>query len=228
MRKYTLSTIAAVTLLFGGLAGCGADNQNNMGAQNYRESYPMTERGTTGARYSGEGPITDMFTDEDRYAIQERSVERNRRTYEQRFMNRNDTRILRERAINNERTNQLRPQESRIQPLNTERIERIVEQMNGVNEAHVISHGRSVVIGIDTNAKDSQQLENRIKQRVQQLTKNYDVYVVTDKDQLGRIETLGERMRTGGSEALQEVGETFNEIIDDITDAARRPFERAQ
>lgn len=64
MKKIAMS-IAAATMLVGGLAACGADNQQGMGANNYRqtgfESQDMSGAYTQ-SRYRGQGPVTDMMT----------------------------------------------------------------------------------------------------------------------------------------------------------------------
>lgn len=73
MKKFALS-ITAASIIAGGLAGCGADNQNaDMGAQDTRNfGYEgLDQRGDTGQfgqrnNYRGEGPVTDMLTVDDR------------------------------------------------------------------------------------------------------------------------------------------------------------------
>ncbi|MCT8139528.1 YhcN/YlaJ family sporulation lipoprotein [Anaerobacillus sp. CMMVII] len=71
MKKLAI-TLSAATLLLGGLVGCGVDQQGTtgQGARDQRGfGYHATEQrqdtGITGQR-AGEGPITDMFTRDDR------------------------------------------------------------------------------------------------------------------------------------------------------------------
>lgn len=68
MRKFAMSLTAA-TLLVGGLAGCGVDNQaQDMGGANEigYGTLANTDQPTTNARYTAEGPLTDMFTPNNR------------------------------------------------------------------------------------------------------------------------------------------------------------------
>ncbi|ARK29203.1 YhcN/YlaJ family sporulation lipoprotein [Halalkalibacter krulwichiae] len=68
MKKIAMS-VAAATMLLGGLAGCGTDNQaTDMGANNYQgaRAQDMRDGGAVTGRHQGEGPITDMMTRDDR------------------------------------------------------------------------------------------------------------------------------------------------------------------
>ncbi|WP_161568265.1 YhcN/YlaJ family sporulation lipoprotein [Anaerobacillus alkaliphilus] len=71
MKKIAI-TLSAATLLLGGLVGCGVDQQGTTGQGGVNQrgfGYHATEQqqdaGFTGQR-AGEGPITDMFTRDDR------------------------------------------------------------------------------------------------------------------------------------------------------------------
>ncbi|WP_332631202.1 YhcN/YlaJ family sporulation lipoprotein [Halalkalibacter flavus] len=64
MKKIAMS-VATATMLLGGLAGCGVDNQaTDMGANQQTGIYAqdMRGRGAIDGRHRGEGPITDMMT----------------------------------------------------------------------------------------------------------------------------------------------------------------------
>lgn len=256
MRKFAMTTILTSALLVGGLAGCSTDNQaGDMGAGTFRgvgtnERYPITERGTTGATYTGEGPITDMFTNDDRPGMRKSVTDNQKITTQNRDGTNTRNGVVQRQDLNRETglfgingrvydRDMARPQNvensvnrrgplRRLEQLNTGEIERIVKNIDNVNDVHVVSYGNSVVIGVDTNGNNREKLENSIKQRVQRVTGDRDVYVVTDRDQLGRIRTMGERMREGGSEAVEEIGATFNAMINDLTRAAKRPFERTR
>lgn len=249
MRKFAITTIATCALLLGGLTGCGTDNQSgDMGAGTFRGAgttgtYPLTEKGTTGATYTGEGPITDMFTTDDRIrqnANEHRTLERgtlnrNRMNVQNRQANQNVDGLPGTPSSRNDRIiSQNRLGDGRDivnnngEEINTERIEKIVQQMIGVNDAYVVAQGNTVIIGVDTNDNNRNNIENKIKQRVKKYTENRDVYVVTDKEQLGRIRTMGEQIRKGGTDAMREVGQTFNEMVNDLARAAKRPFERSR
>lgn len=71
MKKFAI-TLSVTTLLLGGLIGCGTDQQGTDGlsgqdqrGMGYHTTDKRTETGITGQR-AGEGPITDMFTRDDR------------------------------------------------------------------------------------------------------------------------------------------------------------------
>ncbi|GAE25921.1 hypothetical protein JCM9140_1943 [Halalkalibacter wakoensis JCM 9140] len=64
MKKIAMS-VATATMLLGGLAGCGVDNQaTDMGAnqQTGIQAQDMRGGGAIDGRHRGEGPITDMMT----------------------------------------------------------------------------------------------------------------------------------------------------------------------
>ncbi|NEU31547.1 hypothetical protein GN156_12310 [bacterium LRH843] len=95
MKKIAMS-IAAATMLLGGLTACGTnqanDNNGNMGAKNYRNTgygyeapAPLngTYNGTYKARYRGQGPVTDMMTPDHRYRVGTNGYNNNR-TYNNR------------------------------------------------------------------------------------------------------------------------------------------------
>ncbi|MFC0561825.1 YhcN/YlaJ family sporulation lipoprotein [Halalkalibacter alkalisediminis] len=69
MKKIAMS-VAAATMLLGGLAGCGADNQaTDMGANNYQtgaRAQDMRDGRAATGRHQGEGPLTDMMTRDNR------------------------------------------------------------------------------------------------------------------------------------------------------------------
>ena len=71
MKKIAI-TLSAATLLLGGLVGCGVDQQGTTGQGGadqrgfgYHTTDQRQDTGITGQR-AGEGPITDMFTRDDR------------------------------------------------------------------------------------------------------------------------------------------------------------------
>lgn len=269
MRKFAMSTIAVATLLVGGLAGCGNDGANDTGTFRTEQYQATSQRGTTGARYTGEGPITDMFTDDDRVGqrvqryerrnavdgsrlgVQSRQNKYNQGRYtEGRYTGQNVQRINQRTRYSTQGTlgennritdgnQQLRgsntahprltdntiPRQTNGNNINNEQIERTVESMANVNDCHVVSQGDSVIIGVDTNGNNREQLENEIRNRVQQIVQGKNVYVVTDEEQVNRVRTLGERIRNGGDNAMEEVGATINAMINDLARAAKRPFE---
>ncbi|WP_165763715.1 YhcN/YlaJ family sporulation lipoprotein [Halalkalibacter urbisdiaboli] len=101
-----------------------------------------------------------------------------------------------------------------------------VQNMNGVDDVRVIVHGNDVVVGIDSDNNNAQQVEQKVERKVKGLVKGKDVHVVTDNDTVGQIRTMDDRLRTGA--AFEEVGATFNDMINDLARAVQRPFERSR
>ncbi len=65
-------SVATATMLLGGLAGCGVDNQaTDMGAnqQTGYHAQDMRDGTATTGRHRGEGPITDMMTPDNRRGV---------------------------------------------------------------------------------------------------------------------------------------------------------------
>jgi hypothetical protein len=67
MKKIAMS-VAAATMVLGGLGACGIDNQaTDMNANNYnRTGFDAQQMTRTDTGYRGQGPVTDMMTPDDR------------------------------------------------------------------------------------------------------------------------------------------------------------------
>ncbi len=103
-----------------------------------------------------------------------------------------------------------------------EKIADSVTKINGVRDARVVVNNSDIVVGVEAT-KDNASVQREVEQRVKNLTTGKNVYVVTDKDAVGRIRTMDDRLRTGSP--FNEVGDMFTDIIRDLGNAAARPFQ---
>lgn len=105
------------------------------------------------------------------------------------------------------------------------KIEKRVENVNGIEDADVVVNGDDVLIGVETE-ENNNQLEERVRSAVKKVDDDKEVHVVTEEEGLNRIRDMGNDLRAG--EPIEEIGSTFNSMIDDLGDAIQRPFERSR
>ncbi len=101
------------------------------------------------------------------------------------------------------------------------RIRDRVKGMNDVNDARVVVNGDTVLVGIDTNARNDQAIRDKVKNTVQQMT-DKNVRVTTDEDMFTRIRNVDDDLR--GGNGFAEVRSDVNEIMNDLGDEVQRPF----
>lgn len=104
-----------------------------------------------------------------------------------------------------------------------EQVAKRIEQINGVKNASVVLYEDTALIGIDTSRNDVQNIEKEARNICQSMTNKDNIRVVTDKTDNGRIRDIDTRLRRGS--AMDEVGSDIRAIINDLGDAASRPFE---
>ncbi|WP_408007065.1 YhcN/YlaJ family sporulation lipoprotein [Pseudalkalibacillus sp. A8] len=102
------------------------------------------------------------------------------------------------------------------------RIRDRVKGMKNVEDARVVVNGDTVLVGIDTNDRNDQAIREKVKNTVQKMT-DKNVRVTTDEDMFTRIRNVDDDLREGNGFA--EVRSDVNEIMNDLGDARRRPFE---
>lgn len=122
------------------------------------------------------------------------------------------------RSTNYNRTGYYQNYDSRT----AKRIANSVAKINGVRDARVVVRGNDIIVGIETT-RERTSVQREVENRVKGLTTGKNVYVVTDKEYVGRIRTLDDRLRNGT--AIEEVGDMFGDIINDLGNAAARPFQ---
>ncbi|SDI75711.1 YhcN/YlaJ family sporulation lipoprotein [Alteribacillus bidgolensis] len=232
MKKAAL-TMTAFTIIASGITGCGAANDDNeMGAPARYSGYDnnMDGRNTGGNfrrdNYRGEGPVTDMMTVDDRQqGGNYRGVGDGRGQIGDRGGMIGDRGNLNTRNINNGQGGGQAGGQGNNQQT-AEEISSEVEDLNGVDDARVIVRDQDVLIGIDTyeDEEKADKLAEKIKAEVEEdLDENKNVYVTTDEEQYGNIQEIDNNLQNGMG--LDEAGDTINSMIEDLSNAAQRPFE---
>ncbi|RSL34393.1 hypothetical protein D7Z54_04345 [Salibacterium salarium] len=249
LMKKAAMTLTACAIIAGGLTGCGEANDNNeMGAPtrtNYND-YDQNEGRYNNVRDNGrmnqrgEGPMTDMMTEDDRSQgggnmTGRRPANDNRGQIGDRPGMVGDRGELNTENVDdgtgnagnmgNNGNNNNNGNGSGTAG-NVEEIENKVESMEGVDDARAIVKGNDILVGIDTPEEDKQaeELTTKIKEKVQKIVDNdRQVYVTFDEEQFGNIQEIGDNIQNG--EGLDEAGDTINSMIEDLSNAAQRPFE---
>ncbi|WP_078597322.1 YhcN/YlaJ family sporulation lipoprotein [Evansella clarkii] len=106
------------------------------------------------------------------------------------------------------------------------RIENTVSRMDAVDDCSVIVNGDDVIVGVDADGRDGSQLDDRIRSKVKDISDDLDVHVVTDEDQVRDVRGMNDRLRAG--EPFEEIGATFEDMLQDLGRAVQRPFERSR
>ncbi|WP_096440358.1 YhcN/YlaJ family sporulation lipoprotein [Alteribacter populi] len=107
-----------------------------------------------------------------------------------------------------------------------QRIANRVEDMDKVEDCRVIVNGDDIVIGVNTLDGDDQRVQQKIHRMTSDLDDHKDIYVSSDREQVDRIRGMDDRLRAG--EPFDEVGATFNDMVQDLGRAIQRPFERSR
>ncbi|NRG47617.1 YhcN/YlaJ family sporulation lipoprotein [Bacillus sp. CRN 9] len=110
------------------------------------------------------------------------------------------------------------------------KISKKVNDINNVNDAHVIIDQNDVIVGIDTSNNNKSKTDQEVKNVVQPMVPGKNVHVTTRDEVFNRIETIDNNLRDGGT--YDEVRSDVNGIMNDIKkagnnvgDAVKRPFE---
>ncbi|SDH56813.1 sporulation lipoprotein, YhcN/YlaJ family [Alteribacillus persepolensis] len=235
MKKAAL-TMTAFTIIASGLAGCGTAEDNEMGASPTRYSgydNNMDGRDAGGNyrsdNYRGEGPVTDMMTVDDRqHGRNDRGTADNRGQIGDRNGMVGERGNLNTRNVNdgnqmNDRTgNQGNNQQE------AEEIANKVENIDGVDDSRVIVRDNDILIGVDTyeDGEKADRMADKIKRQVEKNAGDgKNVYVTTDEEQYGNIQEIDNNLQNGMG--LNEAGDTINAMIEDLSNAAQRPFENS-
>ncbi|MBH0170731.1 MAG: YhcN/YlaJ family sporulation lipoprotein [Bacillota bacterium] len=111
-----------------------------------------------------------------------------------------------------------------------DRIAKNVNDIRGVDDAHVILEDNNVIVGIDTDNKKRTELTNKVREITSKLAPNRDVKIVADRDMVNRIENVDNDLRDGRAytEVESDVRGISNDIVNagsDLGNAIKRPFE---
>ncbi|SER73334.1 YhcN/YlaJ family sporulation lipoprotein [Salipaludibacillus aurantiacus] len=105
------------------------------------------------------------------------------------------------------------------------KIENRVEDIEGVRDANVIVRDNDVVIAVEARG-NNEQIEDEVRSLVANMDDDNQIFVVTERSGVERIQGMEDRLRDG--QPFEEVGATFNAMLDDLGDAIQRPFERTR
>ncbi|SFL64212.1 YhcN/YlaJ family sporulation lipoprotein [Salibacterium qingdaonense] len=240
--KKTAITLTACALIAGGFTGCGNAEENQGAAPNrYNTNTNYDQTGYNDqANRRGEGPMTDMMTEDDRMQGGAGNYGRNNTDNGYRGQIGDRPGMVGERGMLNSRNVNDGAADNTAENQNMNNnggaggnngqasdIENQVENMEGIDDARAIVHGNDVVVGIDTpeEGKKAEQLAGKVKSNVSSKMNNKNVHVTHDAQKFGDIQELGDNMENGNG--LNEAGDTINDMINDIGDAASRPFENS-
>lgn len=106
------------------------------------------------------------------------------------------------------------------------RIANRVEDVENVRDCRVVVNEDKVIVGAEVEGQNRQEIEQEIRQTVQNMVGNKEVVVVTERQQFDQVRNMDNGLRNGG--ALEEFGATFNDMFQDFGRAMQRPFERSR
>lgn len=111
-----------------------------------------------------------------------------------------------------------------------ERIANKVNDIRGIDDAHVILEDNNVIVGVDTDETKKDELTGKVRETVAKMAPNRDVQVVTDQNMFNRIENVDDDLRDGRAftEVESDVRGIGNDIVragNNLGDAIKRPFE---
>lgn len=96
--------------------------------------------------------------------------------------------------------------------------------MNNVENTTVVVTDDNVLVGVKTHDGGvSKHFKSTIRRTVQGVVNNKDIHVTTNAKMYNRIQNVNNNLDDG--DGLNEVGSDINGIINDLGDAAKRPFQ---
>ncbi|WP_350006495.1 YhcN/YlaJ family sporulation lipoprotein [Shouchella clausii] len=104
-----------------------------------------------------------------------------------------------------------------------EEIREEVEKIDGVREARVIINRDDVVVGYEQDEK-ADDVKQHVENRVRKLAgKGKNVVVSTDNNIYKNMRKMDDKLRSGA--AFDDVRDTFTDMMRDLGNAAKRPFQ---
>lgn len=101
-----------------------------------------------------------------------------------------------------------------------------IEEMDGVKGARVMMNGNDVVVGYEADGKNKD-LDHKIKNHLSESAGNGKNVIVTSEHKMySNMQKMDDRLRSGA--AFQEVENTFSDMMKDLGNAAKRPFEKSR
>ncbi|MFC4618135.1 YhcN/YlaJ family sporulation lipoprotein [Camelliibacillus cellulosilyticus] len=193
--KKTLLTLTTGLMAAGLLTGCGTANNNDGTRTGMKNVGYYTNHGTP--RYRN--PVNNNY---------------NAANY--------PTENVREN-INKQRVN------NKTIAYDTELSRRIashVTRLSGVKDASVLVNGNTVIVGVTpkANVRNTQTLDEQVRTVAKGFARDKQIRVVTDRNIVRRIANVNARM-DNGTAGTREIRSDIQGIINDIANAAKRPFQ---
>ncbi|PSL45127.1 sporulation lipoprotein YhcN/YlaJ [Salsuginibacillus halophilus] len=261
MKKFFLTTTAAAVMCTG-LAACGDMGGDGTATRNMNDmNYGTAQHEKARNADQGEGPVTDMFTVDDRQdrmprggdvardvtpgeegarspfvneqrgaSDKDRTMNYNRQgggqTYAPEGMTGDRPNMVNDQGtLNGNDSDDPEGMNGQDDRKAADNIRKYTEKLEHVTDARVIVNDDDVLIGVQTDGDESENLERKVKKEAEQVyNEDKNVHVVTDESSYNELERMDDELRSGA--AFEEIGSTFNEMLDDLGDAAQRPFEQ--
>lgn len=151
------------------------------------------------------------------------SMDNDRSIYGQRILS-NRPGVVRERYAHSNYTDekviQRNQKETHYQARNqeTRKIEKQVESLEIVRDAHVIGDGNRIIVGLESSEQDRPKLIRMVKQELADVTNLNDVYITTDRKIINRMNALEHDVAF--PKPFESIGGTVGDIFDLVDDAA--------
>lgn len=105
-------------------------------------------------------------------------------------------------------------------------LTRDIESMDGIKSARVMMHDNDVVIGYETDGNHSD-MDHKIRDHMKKTAGDgKHVMVTADKKMYSSMQKMDDRLRSGT--AFKEIENTFSDMMKDLGNAAKRPFEKSR
>ncbi|HET7581031.1 MAG TPA: YhcN/YlaJ family sporulation lipoprotein [Bacillales bacterium] len=98
-----------------------------------------------------------------------------------------------------------------------------VASMKNVENASVVVTDNDVLIGVKTNDKTTKGMKSGIRKTAQTVVQGKNIHVATKPRMYNRIKNVHNNLRDGNT--VNEVGSDIRGIINDLGNAAKRPFQ---
>lgn len=100
-----------------------------------------------------------------------------------------------------------------------------VNQLSGISDAQVLVSKNNVIVGVKSTRPDmsTKDVDQKVRSAVKNVVNNKRIHVVTDPSMVNRIKNVNDRLNTGS--AGNEVSSDIKGIINDLGNAAKRPFQ---
>ncbi len=100
----------------------------------------------------------------------------------------------------------------------TRKIEARVEALENVRDAHVMTDGNRIVIGLESNEQDRVKLRRSVEQEVEQVTELSNIYITTNRKMINRMNAIEHHV--GIDKPFDSIGGTVGDLADLLDDGA--------